>query len=158
MTIGNAISLIKLAIPLGLLLGLLWFRHDARTAHLAFDKLKAEYIADSQAAAIRQVASNQALEAHWKAKAEGVDRDYQTSLQGALRRAGAYSATHACSVRPPAERASRAADTVPVAEGPGGDNRSDPAPIMVAVSAEDVNICTTNTARLEAAQAWARGL
>lgn len=155
MSASTILQAIRLAIPIGLLLGLLWFRHEAHSYHAAFDQLKAEYIADSQAAAVRQIQANLAQEARWKAKAEETDRDYQNDLQGALRAAAAYSATHACGVRPTAERSPGATDSVPVASGAESDQRSGAASVMVAVTAEDVDICTENTARLKAAHDWA---
>lgn len=150
MTIGNAISLIKLAIPIGLLLGLLWFRHDAQRWHLAFDKLKAEYIADSQMAVWRQQAANQATEARYSTLAEETHADYQTRLARAYSRSdGFMRANRACAPGGTAAAAESAGAAVPT---------DTPADAFVAVSTADVRACTDAAVYAMAAHQWAASL
>jgi uncharacterized Fe-S center protein len=90
-------------------------------------------------------------------KAQETDHVYQAKLTDADRRANAYIGANRVRGQAAPGVASGA---IASAQGSGaqGGERSGAAPDMVAVTAGDIDVCTTNTVRLEAAREWAVGL
>jgi type II secretory pathway pseudopilin PulG len=104
-------------------------------------------------AAKAQIAANLAAEARYKAQAEKTDYGYQKALQGANSRSERFIAANrvrACPTGSPGR-------SDPAAQGDGaqGADGAGESAILVAVKPEDVNICTENTTRLQAAREWA---
>lgn len=116
-------------------------------------------VADAQerARAAQQAAMDRE-QARYDELAERTDREYQASQVEAMSAADRYIAANR--VRPPS--GSVASDTSAAPQGDGASGDSGPgSPALVdavAVSAEDVRICTVNTSRLIAAHLWAVGL
>jgi len=90
-------------------------------------------------------------------KAQETDHAYQAKLTDADRRARAYIGANRVRGQAAPGVASGA---IASAQGSGaqGGERSGAAPDMVAVTAGDIQVCTINTTRLEAARKWALGL
>ena len=111
--------------------------------------------AASEQAAHNAKVAHDADEARYKALAERKDDEARKAIADARAAADAYIRAHrvrgaagsAHGTAAPAESGSAAS-----ADGQGS------APDMVAVTADDVRICTSNTIRLEAARDWALGL
>jgi len=98
-----------------------------------------------------------AKEAYYKEHANDTDKDYAAAISDARSATDRYIAAH----RVPACPASGAASGTPASpQGNSAQGSDGPgtAPYMVAVSPEDVSICTSNTLRLEAVKVWAEGL
>jgi hypothetical protein len=95
-------------------------------------------------------------EALYRAKAQDADHAYQTQLAAAQSAADRYIAGHRVHTD-----GSRGASGAP-ASAPGGGaaspDRPDNPADMVAVSADDINACTVNSTRLQAARDWALGI
>ena len=138
---------------------ILWQHHaevrkEARIASLnaTLDQVK---VAQAQAQKAAQ-AAHDAQEAAYRAKAQDADNAYQTQLAAAQSATDRYIATHRvrADVASGASGTSAASqsDSAPRVDGP--DHSAD----MVAVSSDDINTCTVNTQRLQAAHDWALGL
>ena len=129
-------------------------RKDARIAALSatLDQVK---VAQAQAQVAAQVAHDQ-QEAAYKAKAKESDDAYQTQLAAAQSNTDRYIASH----RLRTDSTSGASATLASAQGSGAasPDRPDNPADMVAVSADDINACTVNSTRLQAARDWALGL
>lgn len=144
-----------LLIALPLLLTLLWYRHDASTWRTRHDTLKASYAAAQVEAHAKQAAAIQSYEAEYERKAHAADLRAATAIADASRRADAFiraggvQPAKGGSGHPPAQ-----------AEGHGSEGGNGPgeAPFLVAVTPDDVRICTENTTRLDAVREWALGL
>lgn len=96
-------------------------------------------------------------EAYYKEQANAADQNYATAVDDARSATDRYIAAHrvpAC----PASGAASAAPARPQGNAAQGSDGPGTAPYMVAVSPEDVSVCTTNTLRLEAGKLWAEGL
>jgi len=139
----------------GLIGALAHYRHayHAEQALRAADR--ASYVnAQAQAAAIAQEALR-AAESRYRRNADNADKIYAASVSDARSRAAAY--IDRMRIKTAAGSASPALAS---AEGgsAGSADRPSGAPDLVAVTAADVEICTTNTTRLQAAHDWALGL
>lgn len=134
-----------------------YYRHDARSAHAAFDKLKAEYIADSQMAATRQYAENANFKARERALATQVDLTHAkavTNAHGATERfIRDNSAGRLC-----ASGGRSASEPDPAAQGanPGVSERAPAEAVMV--SAGDVRACTDAAVYAQSAFDWSQRL
>lgn len=114
------------------------------------------------------VAQKQALRAAQEARertereyqdlAERIDDDAEKARTGAMDAAERFIAARG--VRCPANRGDGSGTAAPAEDrGAGrGDGPGAPAELDVAVTADDVRICTTNTLQAEAARAWAVSL
>lgn len=93
----------------------------------------------------------------YRDKAKEADENAQEALSGAMDAAERHIAANR--VQCPGNR-SGVVGPAPDAgsDSASGDNGSSGAPELVAVTPDDVRICTTNTIRLEAARAWAQRL
>ena len=102
-------------------------------------------------------AAHDAQEAKYATLAKDSDHAHETALANARDATAAYISSHR--VRTQAVGDSRGVATSR-AQGGGaqGSERSNSPPQLVAVQADDVNICTDNTLRLEAVRAWAAGM
>lgn len=155
LSLGNILSAVKLASLLALVAALLWYRHSAQTWENAFDRLKAEYIADSQMAVWKQIASNQATEARYRTKAQETDLAYQANLSRAERAATGYIAANR--VRPVDQCAP--GGTTAAAQGEGaGLPAVAAADAFVAVAPADVTACTDAAVYARSAHEWAASL
>jgi len=139
----------------GLIGALAHYRHayHAEKALRAADR--AAYVnAQAQAAAIAQEALR-AAESRFRSKANEADKIYAASVSDARIRAAAYidrMRIKAIAGSASAAFASAEGGTAGSADRPSGEAD------LVAVTAADVEICTTNTTRLQAAHEWALGL
>ena len=126
----------------------------------AIARLTAQAVSFRQAEAQATVIAQQALhhqEAAYQIKSNEADHDYKTKLAGAQSAASAYIASHRLRAQ---TVAGSTGDSIASATGgntgsvvrPGGD------PVMVAVTANDINACTVNTQRLQAGHDWAMTL
>ena len=114
--------------------------------------------AGQERARAAQIAVNQAAEQRYQELAERTDREYRASQVEAMSAADRYIERNR--VRPPSGGVASPAGAAPQGDGASGVVGPDQPAIVdaVAVSAEDVRICTVNTSRLIAAQLWAMGL
>lgn len=98
-----------------------------------------------------------AKEAYYKEQADAADQNYAAAVDDARSATDRYIATHRVPTCP-ASGAASAAPARPQGNAAQGSDGPGTAPYMVAVSPEDVSICTSNTLRLEAGKLWAQGL
>jgi hypothetical protein len=118
---------------------------------------RALYTAAQQEAKARAIAAIEAKEAEYKDKANAADLSHAKALADANSRTERFIAANR--VRNQAVGGA-SGGTIASAEsdGPGGDNGPGETPFMVAVTPDDVRICTVNTERLIAAKVWADSL
>ncbi len=150
-------ALLGVVAVLLLLCGLFW--HEWAVKALQVEHLAGEIAQFKTAQANATNMAREALhhqEQVYQAKAQDADHAYQTQLAAAQSATDRYISTH----RVRADVASGAGGTVASASGGGasGTDGPDHAADMVAVSADDINACTVNTQRLQAARDWALGL
>lgn len=129
-------------------------RKDARIAALS---ATAAQMNAAQAEATRL--ASEALhhqEQVYQAKAKESDDAYTTQLAAAQSAADRYIAGHR--VRTDSTSGASAALASPQGGSPASPDRPDNHADMVAVSADDINACTVNSTRLQAAHDWALGL
>ena len=98
-----------------------------------------------------------AKETYYKEQANAADQNYATAVDDARSATDRYIAAHRVSACPTSGAAS-AAPARPQSNAAQGSDGPGTAPYMVAVSPEDVSICTSNTLRLEAGKLWTEGL
>jgi len=140
---------------LGLALAANHYRHayHAEKALRAADR--ASYVnAQAQAAVIAQEALR-AAESRFRSKANEADKIYAASVSDARIRAAAYidrMRVKTAAGSPSPAPAGTEGGSAGSADRPSGEAD------LVAVTAADVEICTTNTTRLQAAHDWALGL
>jgi hypothetical protein len=151
----SGIPIAAVMAALGLVLALIHYRgaYQAEQALRRADQ-QAYVNAQAQAALIAEAALRSA-QTRYKEKADEADARHETALADARSRASAYID------RMRLKTAARPASTaIASAQGGGAQSavRSGAAPDMVAISAADIDVCTINTARLEAAREWALGL
>ena len=129
---------------------------QARGAIAGREADRAGYVAAQAEAGRLALAAKQATEARYSALAERTDHDAQIALIDADRRTADYIAGHRL-----LDKAVNRSTRDPVSPAPDhgtqGSNRPGDAS-LVAVSADDVRICSVNTTRLEAVRTWAIGL
>lgn len=145
--------LIGVCVALALLSAMLWRGRDNARDELA-ERSRA-YVEAQRQAAIKAEGWRVATEAKYRTEAERADNEYQVALTDALRRARLYAAANR--VRSEAV-GSASIGTIARATGDSAGSADGPGQEAVVVASEDVEICTINTARLEAAREWARGL
>ena len=122
-------------------------------------RLTAQAVSFREAQAEATVIAQQALhhqEVVYQAKAQDTDHAYQTQLVAAHSATDRYIATHRVRTNGAGSTGSA------IAAATGSDSGSvvgpgEPAD-MVAVTADDINVCTVNTQRLQAGHNWALGL
>lgn len=112
--------------------------------------------AQAQATAIAQQALRH-QEAAYIAKAQEADHAYQTQLAAAQSSADRYIASHRVRASGGAGSAGSAIASPQGSSAQSGDGPGTE-PDMVAVTAGDIQVCTTNTQRLEAVHDWALSL
>lgn len=132
--------------------GLLAKLESERAAH---DKTKADYrLAQAEAeAAARKAKADQ--EARYRAHAERTDANAEKAIADARAAAERYIARMRPQGTPGAPggpAASPDSGSAPDGNRPGGEAE------LVLVSADDIRICSVNTARLEAVRDWSLGL
>jgi len=139
----------------GLIGALAHYRHAYHAEQALRTADRASYVnAQAQAAAIAQEALR-AAESRYRRNADNADKIYAASVSDARIRAAAY--IDRMRIKTIAGSASPAPAS---AEGGGSSSANRPSgeADLVAVTAADVEICTTNTTRLQAAHDWALGL
>lgn len=146
-----------IALALLILLGLSYL--DARHWHKLADQRAATIaqVKDDQAKATAAAqAAHDAQEQRYKDLADAADQKHAADVASADDAVARYIATH----RVPACPSGAASHAASGASGGGAESavRSDPAPVMVTASEDDIRTCTSNTLRLEAARDWAMGL
>jgi len=141
---------------LGLALAANHYRHAYHAEKALRKAQEAAYVAAQAIAAQKAQAALVAAETAYRSKANEADQAFQSKLADARRLADAYVSLHR--VRAASGRA--ASGTVASAESDraGSPDRADQATDMVAVTASDIQVCTDNTLRLEAAREWALSL
>ena len=131
-------------------------QRDAAIAGRAADR-KAYF--DAQAdAQLKAIAALRAQEARYTVKAKEADHDHEIQLASASAAAERFIA--AGGVRRAKAASGASGGTVARAESSGAQSSDGPgaASELVAVTADDVRICTNNTVRLESVRAWVIGL
>ena len=155
LSLGNILSAVKLASLLALVAALLWYRHSATTWHLAFDKLKTEYVAASQMAEYRHIAATQAAEARYRDLAAQGDVNHAKALASAQRASDAF-------IRGRLRTGNQCAPggTTAAAESAGAGISEAPAPVdtLVAVKPAFVTACGEVEAYAKGAYGWASSL
>lgn len=133
------------------------YRHayHAEQALRAADR--AAYVVAQAQATLNAQRALEAKETEYRSKANAADQAFQSKLADARGAADRYVSSHR--VRWEAV-AGDASGTTSGSQGGGaqGADRSSAAPFMVAVSEGDIQVCTVNTQRLEAAREWALSL
>ncbi len=125
------------------------------------DRERAEYIAQYEQAADRARRAQQAVmdreKARYDALAKEADENAQDAQSAAMDAARRYVAANRVRPRgsvPSGPGAAPDSDSAQGSDGPGGSAIVD----AVAVSEDDIRICTTNTVRLQSVREWAEGL
>lgn len=159
-TLGAVVSrnpLLALCGALALLCALFWHEWAVKARQVEHLTQTIAQFRDAQAKATQ--AAQDALhkqEAAYQAKAKEADDEYRTSLADARARADAYIRSHSVvGLRADGAGAARATPAAAEGDTSGSPDRSSPAPDMVVVSAGDIQVCTINTQRLQAAHDWA---
>lgn len=115
-------------------------------------------IIDKTAAALAaQKAVNQAKEAEYQEKAREADQKHRAELSHAMAAAERHIAAHRVR-QGGCGGASGNAGATAQGDGPGSADRSGADAELVAVTADDVRVCTVNTQRLIDGHDWAVGL
>lgn len=115
-------------------------------------------IIDKTAAALAaQKAVNQAKEAEYQEKAREADQKHRAELSQAMAAAERHIAAHRVR-QGGCGSATGNAGSAAQGDGPAGADRSGADAELVAVTADDVRICTVNTQRLLDGREWAVGL
>lgn len=99
----------------------------------------------------------EATEARYRDKANDADQTYAKELAGARSATGLFIARNRVRREAVACPASGAPSSAEGSSAPSPD-RSSAAPDLVEVTADDVQVCTINTLRLETARDWALSL
>lgn len=146
--------------PIALALALLaaWHYHalyGAEKALRASDK--SAYVAAQEIARQKAEQAKAAIEADYQAKADQKDKEYANEMDSARAAADRYVVSHR--MQPQATQGS-AGSTVAASKGVSPEGAVGPGAQadMVAVTPDDVQICTENTMRLQSAHDWAAGL
>jgi ABC-type transport system involved in cytochrome bd biosynthesis fused ATPase/permease subunit len=131
-----------------------WHYRHAYHAEKALRKAQeAAYAAAQSEATVIAKRALDAAEARYKRNADNADQAFQSKLADARRFADQYVLTH----RVHGAFASSTGRAPSAAEGDraASPDRAGTAPDMVAVTPDDIQVCTDNTLRLEAAHNWA---
>lgn len=127
---------------------------DLRHCRIARESDRAAYEQAQKDAEAKALAAKEAAEGHYRQIAERADHDHQTELADANARAERYIAANRVR-RHGAASPSGGPSATPQDNGAGGGNGPGEPPELVAVTEDDVRICTENTTRLEAVRDWA---
>ena len=133
------------------------YRHAYHAEQTLRTADKAAYVAaQAQATSIAQRAL-EAKETEYRSKANAADQAFQSKLADARSAADRYVLSHRVRWEAPSRDAS---GTPSGSQGGAAQGTDGPgtAPFMVAVSEGDIQVCTVNTERLEAAREWALSL
>jgi len=141
---------------LGLALAANHYRHAYHAEKALRKAQEAQYVAAQAIATQKAQAALVAVETAYRSKADEADKAFQSKLADARRSADAYVSLH----RVRGAFAGPSSGTVASAEsrGAGSADSASAATDMVAVTPGDIQVCTDNTLRLEAAQQWALSL
>lgn len=123
-------------------------------------QIKAElaaYVAAQEQARIRAEMALRAQEARYKEKADNADKAHAKALVDASRAADRYIAANRVRIETAGSDASQA-PAAAAGGSAGSPDSASAAAFMVAVTENDVRICTVNTQRLIDAREWAMGL
>jgi hypothetical protein len=147
---------------LAALCGLLWHERDVKAGQVAHLTAQAAEFRAAQVEAGRLAADAlRHQEAVYQAKAQETDNAYKLAFIDAGKKADAYIAAHTIRSRVRSSAGQSDASATPAGaesgSAQGGDGPSSQAD-LVAVTAGDIQVCTTNTQRLEAVRDWALGL
>lgn len=146
-----------LCAALAALCGLLWHERDVKAGQVAHLTAQANAFKTAQVeAASLAKQKHDKQEAAYIAKAQDADHAYQTQLAAAQSAADRYIAGHR--LHADGTGSASATPASPQSSGAASPDRPDNPADMVAVSADDINACTVNSTRLQAARDWALGL
>lgn len=166
MTFAAILALLK-RIPWWLYVGVVaaaalwWLIADVRhyRALSASQAVTIAQVKDAQAkATVAAQAAHDAQEQRYKDLANAADQKHVDREAVASTAVDEYIRTHRLPVCPTAGGAAGGSVAGTDRGNPESAVRSDPAPDMVAVTADDIHVCTDNTLRLESAHDWAAGL
>lgn len=131
---------------------------DAANVRREYDMFREQVTAKAAEALMAQKAVNAAQEQKWKKEAHAADQKHETELAAANAAAERYIRDNRL-LRQAVDRGEGGA-TGGAAQGDGaqGGDRSGATADLVAVTADDVRICTENTRRLIDVRDWALGL
>ncbi|NBW44232.1 MAG: hypothetical protein EBR45_01490 [Betaproteobacteria bacterium] len=142
---------------LGLALAANHYRHAYHAEKALRRADRAAYAAAQSEATVIAKRALDAAEARYRSKANEADKSYLAQLADARSAADRYIAAHRVRWQAFARDAS-AAVAAPDGGRAGSPDGPGAAANMVAVIPADIQVCTENTLRLEAARAWALGL
>lgn len=151
----------KLIATAGVILALLAYawtvtgqRNGVRREYALFREAVTARAAEALA---KQMAVNAAQERKWKDVAHDADTKHERELGDALTRADRYIAANRV-LRQAGGSAGGGTSAAAEADSASGDNGPGAVADLVAVTADDVRICTVNTKRLMDARDWALSL
>ena len=131
---------------------------DAANVRREYALFREQVEAKSTQALIAQKAVNAAQEQKWKEKADVADQKHETELAAANAAAERYIRDNRLLRQAVDRGASGEAGGAAQGDGAQGSDRSGAEADLVAVTADDVRICTENTRRLIDVRDWALGL
>lgn len=119
----------------------------------------AEIQAAQEVAQYRAIAAKAEAERKYAEKAKEIDREHQAELADASDRAERHIAANRVQCPSVGSQGSGSIAAAEDHSAAGSDGSGSTAIVdAVAVEAEDIRICTTNTARLQSVRDWAKGL
>lgn len=142
---------------LGLALAASHYRHAYHAEKALRKAQEASYVAAQAQATLIAKQALDAAEARYRSKANDADKAFQSKLADARGATDAYVSSHRVRWEAPSRDASGTPSPAESGSAQGG-NGPGAAPFMVAVTEDDIHVCTVNTQRLEAAREWALGL
>lgn len=131
---------------------------DAENVRREYALFREQVTAKATEALIAQKAVNAAQEQKWKEKAHAADQKHETELAAANAAAERYIRDNRLLRQAVARGASGESGGAAQGDGAQDSYRSGEAADLVAVTADDVRICTENTRRLIDVRDWALGL
>lgn len=105
-----------------------------------------------------QKAINAAQEKEWKDRADATDKAHEQAMDDAMARADRHIAANRVLRQAGGESATRGTCAAAQDDGPRGTDGAGGEAELVAVTAEDVRVCTVNTQRLQDVHDWAVGI
>lgn len=133
----------------------LWLWRGKERAEGERDDAKAETAQVIQAgkeALAQQIALNEATKAKYEAAAEKADHEHSIQLADAMSRADRF--IRAGGLRKAGGSGASVANTPAEGQAAGSGDGAGPGSELVAVTPDDVRICTANTVRLQAVREW----
>ncbi|WP_069338316.1 hypothetical protein [Sphingobium yanoikuyae] len=131
---------------------------DAANVRREYALFREQVEAKATETLIAQRAVNAAQEQKWKDEAHAADHKHETELAAANAAAERYIRDNRLLQQAVDRGASGEVGGAAQGDGAQGGNRSGEAADLVAVTADDVRICTENTRRLIDVRDWALGL